>query len=610
MILRIILTIIGFLLIAVHPVYPNEPDAQFQTSFDVGYTIQPTGVSRVTMQGRLTNTSDHYYASSYTLTTGFTQIEHITAQDGSGPIKVTVDTDDNMTSRINLTFNQQVTGKGNTLAFSISFDTREVAEKAGNIWEIHIPGFANQAQFTSFRVQVDVPSSFGKASILKPSPREYSATRYVFTKSEMGESGIAMTFGDKQIYAYTLSYHLYNPGLIPSESTIALPADTAYQTVWLESIEPSPSRTYRDEDGNWLAVYALDPSQRMEVIAKGAVVLSLTPRSSALDPQRRQHYLKEQPYWEINDPSIQQLARELKTVDAIYRYVSDQLTYDFSRVTQDQTRLGAKNALRTPTSAVCLEFTDLFIALSRAAGIPAREINGYAHTENRMERPLSLVTDILHAWPEYYDDATQTWIMVDPTWQSTTKGIDYFTTFDFDHIAFVTKGMRSDYPIPAGGYKLSKNEGKDVHISFTRMPQDEPPQLSITLSTSRFWSGKEGVVSVAIQNTGKRFLPPQTMQITNPLLPPTDMSIITNGLPPLGTQSIPLMFDRIPLLTNTTLPITILIAGTEKTAEITISPFFLQYPLLYGSIAVVIISVILIWLAPAVARRVSFLRRR
>ncbi|GAI19887.1 unnamed protein product, partial [marine sediment metagenome] len=66
--------------------------------------------------------------------------------------------------------------------------------------------------------------------------------------------------------------------------------------------------------------------------------------------------------------------------------------------------MGALKALNSKNPVVCMEFTDLFIALCRAAGIPVREVNGYAHTNNPKLRPLSLTLDVLHAWPEYYDE--------------------------------------------------------------------------------------------------------------------------------------------------------------------------------------------------------------
>ena len=70
--------------------------------------------------------------------------------------------------------------------------------------------------------------------------------------------------------------------------------------------------------------------------------------------------------------------------------------------------------------------------------------------------------------------------MIDPTWANTTGGIDYFNVLDFDHIAFVIKGESSDYPIPAGGYKLQGNEEeKDVNVSFAKIFEEETPTLEI-----------------------------------------------------------------------------------------------------------------------------------
>jgi len=59
--------------------------------------------------------------------------------------------------------------------------------------------------------------------------------------------------------------------------------------------------------------------------------------------------------------------------------------------------------LDNTTNAVCLEYTDLFVTLARAAGIPSRSIEGFAYTKNSRLRPLSLVDDVLHAWVQYYD---------------------------------------------------------------------------------------------------------------------------------------------------------------------------------------------------------------
>src|SRR5690606_27458932 len=135
--------------------------------------------------------------------------------------------------------------------------------------------------------------------------------------------------------------------------------------------------------------------------------------------------LKEvKPFWPVNDPKIREIAQNLHSPKEVYDYVVNTFTYNYDRVGTTNQRLGALEALNAPDNALCQEFTDTFITLARAAGIPAREINGYAYTQNTTLRPLSLVPETLHAWPEYYDYESKQWIPVDPTWEHTTGGSD------------------------------------------------------------------------------------------------------------------------------------------------------------------------------------------
>ena len=128
-----------------------------------------------------------------------------------------------------------------------------------------------------------------------------------------------------------------------------------------------------------------------------------------------------------------------------------------------------------------MEYTDLFIALARAVGIPAREVNGFAYTADESHRPLSLRLqggDVLHAWPEVYLPDSG-WVMIDPTWSS-TSGEDYFSVFDLSHIGFVRRGSSSEYPLPAGSYKAGLGQ-RDVRVSFSTEVSavEQSPQLSI-----------------------------------------------------------------------------------------------------------------------------------
>lgn len=266
---------------------------------------------------------------------------------------------------------------------------------------------------------------------------------------------------------------------------------------------PKPTDVKIDADGNWIAVYTLSARQRVDVTVVGTVQIfaSYRPFPKPSDVTLSSN-LKETQYWQVNDPKIKALAAELKTPKAIYDYVSQTLKYDFARVTPNVQRFGAVKALENPTQAICMEFTDLFIAIARAAGTPAREINGYAYTENPQLQPLSLVADVLHAWPEYYDKAKGAWIPIDPTWGSTTGGVDYFSKLDLRHFAFVIHGNDSVKPFPPGSYKLGVNPQKDVFVSFGKLPQERNSVPKLFASVIRNIPFFSFIYSVKIENPG------------------------------------------------------------------------------------------------------------
>lgn len=549
---------------------PAFAEDKFQSTVNVVYAVKESGVTHATTSVVIINKTANYYVSSYTLKLGFENIDNVKASDNNGSIVPVIRKTDSG-QEITLKLNSVVYGLNSQLPFTLSFDTTDIATKNGSIWEVNIPGVASQNEFSDFTVNVQVPPSFGKPTYIKPTQPNNSLT---FTKDQLGKAGISLAFGNAQIYAFHLLYHLQNKNLFPIKTEIALPPSTNYQDVYLTSLTPKPSNVTVDTDGNWLAAYVLSPSQNIEVQADGAVSVNLYPKSTALSDNEKALYTQEKPYWQ-QSPAIKTLARQLQTPEAIYAYVVQHLHYDFSRVSDNQERLGASKVLDKPSSAVCLEFSDLFVALARAAGIPAREINGYAYTQNTKERPLSLVKDILHAWPEYYDAEKQQWVMVDPTWGNTTGGVDYFHTFDFDHIALSIKGTDSKYPIPAGGYKLAGDEDKrDVAVSFGIVPADVTPTVDASLVMGNsFLSALPIGGSVVIKNTGASLFPRQQMKVLTTGLAPHEQTISVSDIPPYGSVAIPFTFAKPPFLTNTQTAITIALAGQQLSKKIVVVPF-------------------------------------
>ncbi len=574
-------------------------DDTFATSFDVSYTSNQQGNTHVVFNGTLTNSTDKYYASDYAITTGFTDAKNITASDDDGALTPTL-TDAADEKKIELTFNHKAMGLGAVVHFTIAFDTTQVATHVGNVWEVAIPGVANQSEFQSFSVHVSVPDSFGQLSLSKPA----AINGLTFTKDQLGNGGVFLVFGDAQQFDFNLSYQIKNDNVFPVKTDIALPPDTSYQTVSIDSLNPKPEDVYQDSDGNWLARYFLLPSERLTIVATGSALLHLVPTPQALTAQERAEDLKPQKYWETTDPQIKQLAGQLKTPQNIYQYVVTHLTYDFSRVTSVQQRLGAAYVLEHPDSAVCLEFTDLFIALSRAAGIPAREVDGFAYTQNSKERPLSLLQDILHAWPEYYDDTRGAWIMVDPTWGNTTHGVDYFNSFDFDHVAFVVKGADSGYPIPAGGYKFDDNS-RDVNVTPSTVSTVQPAQATFDLSALQQlfpWSPISATLTVT--NLGPEVIDGRTITFTSPAVNIVPSWKQVPNIPPMGNQTITLTLKSRPFLTKQDVPVTIQFGTITVVKQLTLYPFaFSRTDIIYGGIALFCIGG-LIWIIAAKARRV------
>lgn len=569
---RYILTALLFFLFFFFSFSPSYAQENFTINNDVTYTVVENDLTQARLAISLTNTTSQYYASEYAIRIGFSHIERVTASDPKGPITPEVIKQGDGYS-IKVRFNQPVVGINKTLPFVIQFYTPDILQEEGNIYEVDIPGVANQSDFSSFTVHVRVPGSFGEPTYIKPDTGKRDLD---FTKEELGSGGVSIAFGKSQRYDVSLTYHIENTHVFPIRTEIALPPTTNYQEVLLDSIEPKPLQVKQDEDGNWLAQYSLLPSQELDILVKGTIHVFLFPKEHQETKQSLEKYLRPKKYWDVRNQQIQRLAKELKTPENIYAYVIKTLSYDFSRVSERKERLGASSVLQKPDSAVCLEFTDLFIAIARAAGIPAREIDGFGYTQNEIARPLLLDDDILHAWPEYYDTVKKTWIMVDPTWGNTTRGVDYFDVLDFNHITFVIKGSDSMYPIPAGGYKLpGKKINKDVVITPTKGVVFPAAFAKVTVQMQdKTIAGTPISGTLHITNPGGVLYPPQDIYIENSDLTPNRQKVQVSQIPPFGFTTVPFGFDKIGFFTAKDAKMTVLIGGERVSANIKIIPMY------------------------------------
>jgi transglutaminase-like putative cysteine protease len=118
--------------------------------------------------------------------------------------------------------------------------------------------------------------------------------------------------------------------------------------------------------------------------------------------------LKPERFVESDHPAIKKQALQLKKADhltsaeVIFRWVVTHVSF----TGYDSKARGALYTLKHKKGD-CTEYMDLFVALCRAAGTPARRISGYVCPQNTILRPQDL-----HNWAEFYQDGR--WHTADP----------------------------------------------------------------------------------------------------------------------------------------------------------------------------------------------------
>jgi len=481
---------------------------------------------------------------------GTTRIRSVWANDNSGSIVPQVIKGENTTT-IKLSFSEKVVGKGNTLSFTLGYISDDYAMKNGRVLEIGIPKIAETSDLSDYSVNLTIPYSFESPAFIMPQPSNITQSDkgnvYFFNKQVLQDKGIFAAFGNFQVMDFNLKYHLYNKNNKQYFYQIALPPDTDFQKVFYDTLSPLPEKVEVDQDGNWLASYLIKASSNLEVTATGSAQIFINPQDSSYFKKDvdQSSYLISQKYWESDNPEIKALASQLKTPLNIYNFLVNNLIYDYAKVEGQPERMGALSVLNNKDSAICMEFTDLFIALARAAGIPAREVNGFAYTNNPKLRPLSLSQDILHAWPQYYDQKQQLWLSIDPTWGNTTGGIDFFHKLDLNHFAFVFHGLDSEYPFSPGSYKDVNDKQKDVDIKFSNQDINLQKKVKVDINlASKQTAGLAIKGTVRIYNQGNYALYNQTLTYSSTDLNIEEKKIMIDVLPPFGFFELKLNFPK------------------------------------------------------------------
>jgi transglutaminase-like putative cysteine protease len=255
-----------------------------------------------------------------------------------------------------------------------------------------------------------------------------------------GPDQAAFTVRDSVRYAVTerLVVANHGPGApLKQNLWVALIGTVApYQEVHAMEIAPDGFRLFADELGNRYAEFDLSGmpanSQTAIEIRYQVTVNELAYDLASCTGPVPQEWVEPELHIESNNAQIRDLAGELsqgvadgcQQLRAFYDHIGNTLTY-----TYNGEQWGAQAALG-PMGADCTEYAALMAALSRAAGLPARYLEGVAYLTDEN----ASLGQAQHAWLEVYLPGIG-WAPMDPTFgRLPTLRDTYFAHLTPDHI--------------------------------------------------------------------------------------------------------------------------------------------------------------------------------
>lgn len=210
---------------------------------------------------------------------------------------------------------------------------------------------------------------------------------------------------------------------------------TTYQTVVKEDYTLIPDDTVIGSYENRKGIFSINrlaPGEKTDIIISYQLNLNQT---SNLPAHELSEYLLPSEKIESSHSAIINLSNQLTTdklndydkAQALYVFLRDHIKYNTSSPHRNK---GALNALKS-AEGVCEEYASLFVALCRAANIPARQINGFADPKATGEvwdistGEVVSLSGYRHSWAEFYD-SDKGWIVIDPTFDAHNQTMDYF----------------------------------------------------------------------------------------------------------------------------------------------------------------------------------------
>ncbi len=459
-------------------------------------------------------------------------IEGLYAWDDQGELKY--DNGDPMYSanlvgsntKIEINFRSPGLRPNNELTFYVSYRAGGLVSGSGIEYRAGLGGVdAGDFRYDNYIIKIRGPSgssffaSDPQAELVENDPPMIRYTTSIQAHDNF--EGIRVRFYKQPaFYKVTMNFPFTNHG--QSQSTdlsldaILFSGEAPWQFSALISSSHQIQTMYVDEENNWHGVFnisQLAPGQTQTITLELLYEVQLyNPGISAADvgpisevPASLQGYLKQDDKWESESAAIGQAAATAVTGGAsanVYLAAENISNYVVSRLDY-QIQADRKGALWAYSigEGDCSEYTDLAIALARAAGVPARAMYGWGYYEQENLRG--------HAWLEYYFPGVG-WLPADPTWDETFKA--YFAKLDPIHLTRNVRGLSSSesgasYIYYGGSVTLHENEVTITPLERAGAAQEfvDAAEYAVNLA-DRLLAASPDQTLQSKQNSAKQYL--------------------------------------------------------------------------------------------------------
>ncbi len=565
-------TLLGlFQRIPAYALESNKFDLKTETVYQLLSADSDT--TKVTINYSLTNLSSAFFASQYVIELGDPDIKNLKAFDATDtlPIQPKLNGDKNQAI---VTFKSPVAGIGKVQKWTVSYESTKFIKKNGSLYQIMLPPPFTDDYTTDYSIVLKIPTARAKPVSFNPQPSKTQEGSFTWTKADLKNSGVYSVFSTQNpavpfvAYNFKISYQVTNPKLVPVNIEVPFPPDTAYQKILLKEASPRPLDVRVDSDGNWLAKYYLGSNGKLEISVIGTVALFQKPSVTVFAPKPDLKKLTSaDQFWEVDNTGIKSEAGKYQSVREIYDGVLSNLKNRPIEKSPDARRSGAQYVLLVGDSSTGQDYTDLFVTLSRARHVPTREIIGIIPSAGSL-------TPQLQSWAQYFESETNSWRMVDPSLEAITKGLNYFSDWDLNHFALITRGQSSVKPFfPNFSTKDSFNisltpSDSEVDI-FSQAKINIHPDIPAQATAGFPVTGK-----LFVENDGPTIHDALTLRLSSTQFEILSPILETDILPPFSSKVLDTKIKSPNWLSSTNGTISLEAAGVARNFKITVEPIY------------------------------------